>query len=218
MSYTPFNPTVGKIPFNNNDVWEDSFLVNDTTNSILKSVYGGNNLGFIIDFNSGNINFGDVDYNINGNILGFDFNNSSLQMFHNAQNVGIRIDIADVKLGDMSNFNSTMYLNISDNNSTISSNFQGNDIGLKLDFGNLIYKFGAVNSGICGLIADDNTRQVYFGDVTNNGNGTSFGVSDNMQKLIASANLLTGSSGSVSGQHLKINVGGNDYVIELKNP
>lgn len=55
-------------------------------------------------------------------------------------------------------------------------------------------------------------------DPDGNGNGSYFGLDDSNQCIIASANLLTNTSGSSSGQHLMINVNGINYVIELKNP
>ena len=65
---------------------------------------------------------------------------------------------------------------------------------------------------------DNSTSKTTFGDIGGNSNSTTFGVDDIHKQLIGSGNLLVGTSGSSSGQYLKINVGGIDYVIELKNP
>lgn len=111
--------------------------------------------------------------------------------------------------------------------------------GLYCDFANGQFRFGNLNSGdylefnssqnaiynsklffityvASGLSC--NGGQTFIGDIDTNVNGTVFAVDDNNQTLIASGNLSVGSSGSSSGQHLKILVGGTPYVIELKNP
>ena len=67
-------------------------------------------------------------------------------------------------------------------------------------------------------ILDSDVNKITIGDNLGNVNSSTFGIDDSNQTLIASSNLIVGTSGSSSGNHLKINVGGNDYVIELKNP
>lgn len=64
----------------------------------------------------------------------------------------------------------------------------------------------------------DRTNRVTLGDINGNFNSTYFSVNDFDQTLLFSNNLKTSSSGSNSGQHLKVNVGGVDYVIQLLNP
>ena len=57
------NPTTDRIPYNSGLAFGDSFLVNDATNSILKTVYSGNDVGLKLDF--ANYEFSLGDYNGN---------------------------------------------------------------------------------------------------------------------------------------------------------
>ena len=97
--------------------------------------------------------------------------------------------------------------------------WQNSIINFSIDFGTDNYYLGKNYENLdLGIIISQFDRTVIIGDKGNIINGTTFGIDDYNQYLTASANLLVGTSGSVSGQHLKINVGGTDYVIELKNP
>ena len=139
-----------------------------------------------------------------------------------------------IELGELSGNYDMTTLYIDDSTSTIKTSWQGADIGLKLDFVNDQYYLGKFN-GLTYIFANVVNDEIYIdsagyrnfqaaadltqiGDNNGNGNTTTFGVNDSSQKLVASTNLLVGSSGSASGQHLKIKVGTTDYVIELKNP
>lgn len=197
------------------------FLI-DGANDVVRSFYttAYTNVGLKLDFanNIYSIGTDPAGYGIGG--FWFDLNNF------------------DSLIGDGSlNSNGTV-LSVYNSTQTIKTANQGNDVGLKLDFVSLYSFLGDYNSlysgvyllldndqgfarlfsggGFVNLYADGNVTQI--GDTTNFQNGTKFGVDDNNELLTASSNLLVGSSGSTSGQHLKINVGGTNYVIELKNP
>lgn len=75
--------------------------------------------------------------------------------------------------------------------------------------------------------SDDEDSGVQIGDYTGVTTNCHLFVRTQTQRLqwidfsywdITGTALLTTSSGSTSGYHLKVNVGGNNYVIELKNP
>lgn len=54
------NPTSTFMPFNNAGTFADSFLVNDTTNNVLKSVYSGNDIGLKLDFANSEYIYGNL--------------------------------------------------------------------------------------------------------------------------------------------------------------
>lgn len=155
--------------------------------------------------------------------------------------IGLTSFISD--FGDYANVAKGDYIRVDNNNEFIKTYMSNAEFGLFVDRTNQVFigDYGGIGagtlisifdalaiieiaastrftlySGAAGLSATNGNTVIGDHDVVNN--GSIFGVNDNNQKLIASSNLLVGSSGSASGQHLKINVGGNDYVIELKNP
>jgi len=204
---------------NSANIVHDTLL--DFQNNIARYLtqYNGNDIGLKLDFANNIYQIG-VTSNITGGGL--------------AINAGAR----NYSLGDFNELDNATYLNVDDSLQLIKTVNNGNDIGIKLDFGIFSYKFGdfnITNNGVYLECDDDNGiirlysggghtnfegdgSTTYIGDVGGAVNQTRFGVDDTNQKLIASSNLLVGSSGATSGQHLKIKVGTTDYVIELKNP
>lgn len=193
------------------------------TFKLINTNYNGFNVGLNLDFNSNEYSLGDILGNL-GASSGISINSSLIQIY-NTDNIAIT-------------GNNLITIN---SNSVVSRSANQLETGINLDFANLIFSFGHVNYGTnylefdseiatfkagseiylyagnkCGLYS--NIAVSYIGDITGNGNSSSFGIDDTSQTLIATGNLLRSTSGSVSGQHLKINVGGTDYVIELKNP
>jgi predicted molibdopterin-dependent oxidoreductase YjgC len=100
------------------------------------------------------------------------------------------------KLGDYDSHLNGMILTINDNN----------------------YQIYTEGFGILIENEPGTTNQTVIGDFTGNLNNTYFIVNDLTQKIEYSANLKTSSAGGSSGDYLKVNVGGTDYVIELLNP
>lgn len=189
----------------------------DNTTNKYNLAYGGAELG--IKNNNGN----PLIYTSNQGTdsgLYLDFANGNFGLINNtAAQEGIWIN-------DLFGTNKSIYIGFGDSTKAligvqpnlIFTNYSSNNVGLKLDFVNLKYTFGATDTGIVGLSVEDDIHIVSLGDITGNGQGTIFGVDDNAEKLIGSANLTVGGTHSNSGLHLKINLGGTDYVIQLLNP
>lgn len=129
------------------------------------------------------------------------------------------------------------YLDVNDGNQIINTYHQGNEKGLKLDLGNDNYLFGDYQSvtngvyfqadndigiarifsggGYFNFEADAVTTRI--GDIGGTNNGTTFGVDDQNETLSGTTNLLSGTAGGNSGQHLKIKIGTTQYKISLLN-
>jgi hypothetical protein len=166
------------------------------------------------------------------------------QIYIVSGNSGLSINNIDgiTSIGDIGNENNQNQFFIDDNSSKFYTKSQGNENGLKLDFLNRFHSFGDFGVSGYGLTIDVNSAEArlfcsnvyittgnasgfqssgnntYIGDIDGNGNSTTFGIDDNNRTLIGSGNLTTGNAGGNSGQHLKINIGGTDYVIQLLNP
>jgi len=207
-------------------IGESSFSFNiekDTLNSNQKiySKYGGAEIGLVL-------NFLDNKYILTDNAIESGIKNDGNSVFYTALVAdgvtdGIRIDIP----GNRYNFGSLVgqfdvqvdagnktikigdYVGAGQANQFILDELTG-DILLKASNSITLYK------GNAGVILNGGTSLLC--DPDGNGNANYFGLDDTNERLTSSANLLTSSSGSASGQHLKINVAGTDYVIELKNP
>ena len=69
-----------------------------------------------------------------------------------------------------------------------------------------------------GLGIDLGTKRYFIGDALTANNGTFLAIDDATRKISLGGTITQGTSGSVSGQHLKLYINGTLYVIELKNP
>jgi len=204
------NPTTDYIPYNSGLAFGDSFLVNDATNSVLKTVYSGNDVGLKLDFVNNEFYLGDPT----------GANASVIEM------IGFNINITATQ----NNFS----LKFDDNNSEIVSTSGGNDIGIKLNFNANEYLFGDFGNNLNGhsFQIDDGDEIIFttgFGiqkglilDFGNEkftlGSTTEYiGIDTLNNTLIAGANLTSGTAGGASGQHLKININGTNYKIALLN-
>lgn len=183
----------------------------DYSNAQLYCRYQNQQIGVIIKPNQYYYGFGTGGY---GNVINFEINDQFQQIITslNYSALGLKIDFANSSfyLGDFDGLNNGTNIVVNDNTARIG--LTAND-QLLLYGGNYVELRTSLNSS---LMLDNNISK--FGDTINTGNSSIFGVDDSNQTLIASFNLIVGTSGSSSGQHLKINVGGTDYVIELKNP
>jgi hypothetical protein len=203
----------------------------DANNNIIKTFNVAGDIGLNLDLANGEYELGDFNNIYNGTTLLIDDNNSTIKSSYGGGDIGLKLDFAndqmyittsnsqidlissqfrvaiggvdnciqggsssnfDVLLGDITGaVNNTVFF-VDVFSSTIKTQYSGNDIGLYLDFANDKYTLGSTTE--------------YIGiDPTNN-------------TLIAGANLLSGSAGGSSGQHLKINVNGTNYKIKLENP
>lgn len=216
IAYLFFNGSNGNAKFINT-ITNDDILNLDITTNKYNFGYSGSELGIRLNNNNPLIYTSNQGQDSG---LYIDFANGNFGLINNS------VAQEGIFINDLFGANKSIYIGFGDSGkasiavepNVIRTNYSSNNVGLKLDFVNFKYTFGAVDTGICGLSVEDDIRIVSLGDITGNGQGTIFGVDDNAQKLIASTNLLTTSSGSSSGQHLKINIAGTNYVIELKNP
>jgi hypothetical protein len=212
------------------------------TDDIIKGNFGGIQFGFLCS-TFGTYLFGAIDLGFRTNLF-VDDNLQVIKTNFNSQDYGFYVDfqLQSVRIGDTSNVFNTLNLYIDNSNGQIFSEILGNPNGIKLDFTNNNYSFGDFGVSGYGLVVDvvnnsaitfapfvgiltgngsgfsATVSNTFIGDVDGNVNNTVFGVEDNTQTLLASANLLTPNTSGQSGQYLKINVGGNDYVIDLRNP
>lgn len=160
------NPTTNYIPFNSGLAFGDSYLVNDSTNSVLKTVYSGNDVGLNLDFVGQVYRFGDYNFISNGSYL---FLDSGLQY--------AEINTASANLI------------VDGSNWFIKTQYNNNDIGLKLDFASNTFTFGddVINNNFLRFTigansnAELSTSFASIGDVFSLVNGTTFNVEDNNQ-------------------------------------
>lgn len=186
--------------FNGNPGGNNTFFYVDDFFRQMQARFGGNGaFGLDLDYANNFCKYGDANnlININSNGLVFDCANLVTQFTYGNLWEGMQLDYgsSNYKFGsNNATLSGTSYIEFDLTNKFITT-YDGTDInGIKIDQNNLEYQF-------------------FY-----NGSGTRFGLDVGAQKLTASSDLLVGTSGPVSGQHLKIVVGGVDYVIELKNP
>lgn len=186
-NYISVNPTNKFVPFNDNGVFDDSHLINDPATNSLKTKNGGDFDGFDFDFTGEVYKIGK---GYNTGVMTLEFNYST---------------------------------------GVIESKAGGNSNGIKLDFSTNLFRLGDLgadnyfeaNNGLLNmyqggskLFEIDGNGIVTLGDP---GGSSFFGVDTLGDTLRGGINLITTSAGNNSGFHLKINIGGNDYVIELRN-
>lgn len=121
--------------------------------SVIKTISGSNDIGLKLDFAN------------NSYILGKDIDFSIL----------VDVNPKVVSLGDWNFSNNGTSWNLDDNNQTIRTTNQGNDIGLIVDFANTYYRLGTDDQG---LLIYLNTNRYYFGDAGSINNGSVFFVDD----------------------------------------
>lgn len=194
----------------------------DDVNQIIKTAYQGSDIGLKLDFANNVFTLGETDM-----YLKIDISNDIISTVYQGSPNGLVIGYQGLyyALGDYNQTTFGTHILIDNSANQLIKTFNnGNDVGLKLEFNNNDYYFGDYGGAHLNVASYDDAiyvnaiQAVYIGDYFGAQNGTIFGVLDGSQTLDASANLLVGTSGPVSGQHLKIRVGGTDYVIELKDP
>lgn len=184
-------------------------IVSDTIQKIYTANNGVNN-GLSLDFNPLNFifRFGDFE-GLSSGYLEID-NAIVSTKFGSNDYVGLYATYSDgVSVGYMNGNGGFMKFNVDDGIGIGSETFMFNLFGIK------IYESGTSD------------RSVKIGDYDFANNGAFLEVNDYYNKLIwqnieswviTSTAIITTSSGSVSGQHLKVTIGGVNYVIELRNP
>lgn len=236
-----YNPTPTIMPVFNGSVFIDSYIQNDNVNQLIYDTFGSL---FKFDYSTKQSILGDWNNNTNGSrLIVDDFNTLMYSSFTNVNlKMGFSFDYnnADYRFGCI-DFFGEYFQALSNKLQTITAN---QIQGLLIDGTNKIFQLGdftglfnatlitvddvgatvevnadtsiKLKSQNTGLLATSN--QTIFGDIQFVNNFSYFGIDDNIQKLICSSNLLTSTAGGNSGQHIKIEVAGIPYVIELKNP
>ena len=136
----------------------------------------------------------------------------------------ILIDNSDggiISYTDSSAYWTGFYL-FSENDVRIGNQFQY----MLFDIGSAVIKTYSDGTNEFGLYIDFSAQQTVIGDYDGNFNGTLINVYDVDQSITFSTenlnffgtNLLSGSSGSTSGQHLVVYINGTKYKIQLRNP
>jgi len=156
-----------------------------------------------------------------------------------ARGLSMVFDNINVKLGDYNTSGNSTLLEVDDFNKIIKTTSRGDEIGFNLDFTSDIYLFGDYNNNDYLSINKNNSNTIlkagnsivlYQGraglnlqngvsilcDPDGNGNSSYFGLDDINQTVYGSANLITTNNGTPVNEHLKINLGGTDYVIQLR--
>jgi hypothetical protein len=210
------NDTGLKLDFSNDNYLFGNYIGNDAGRLCINinigecaitDVYFGHPY-FSVANASTDVNFPDLTIDGSNNIIktqcnsvgtGFllDFDTLQYQFGDTSGNTGGMNLVVDntnriITIGDTENLANSTTIIVNDNSGLIKTQYGNLDFGLKLDFINNKYTLG------------DTTEYIGI-DTANN-------------TLIAGANLLSGSAGGASGQHLKININGTNYKIELRNP
>lgn len=184
--------------------------------------------------------------------------NKTITTISGGDDIGLKLDFQNTQyyIGDYNFVNNQTYFYINDNNQYAevaaqnwrfkfdganqvfkTSDYLGNDTGLKLDFAlnrfylgdfqgllSNVYFFADNDNAFALIISNGYTNFqgdgpfTQIGDCAATQNSTTFGVNDSSQTLSGSGNLRSASAGGNSGQHLKIRLGGTDYKIQLLNP
>jgi hypothetical protein len=216
-----------------------NLIVDDTASYVYTTGFNGTIEGLLISFTTPSYTLG---AQFNGNQTNLDVNDGYawIKAMHNGVDKGFYLDYSTSQyyFGACTSGNQTNLL-INDLNENITTLYNGNELGLKLDFATNVFEFGETGnnnyitinnaSGYSEFIANSNllmyvnysgiildTNSARLGDPDIRNNGTYIGIDDANQTLIASANAITTNNGTAIGQHLKINIGGTDYVIQLR--
>jgi len=240
------NPTSTYLPFNNAGVFADSYL--NQSGGILKTTSASVDLGLKLDFgniisslnNSNNIGvvadgsevrLGNIDGTTNHPFLSVDTGRfiSTYDTGSTGRGLGFNFTDRTYKLGEWDGAENGTVIEVNDTNQTIKTVNQGNDIGLKLDFGTGLYQFGDWN-GNGGLVVDNSatneiilfnsvglsllgsSRTAILGDFGDSNKGTKLVIDDATQTITITGSLNT--TGSVSFTSLTSSPQSNVVTID----
>ena len=147
------NPTSTFVPFNNAGTFADSFLVNETTASVLKTVYSASDIGLKLDFANNQYYLGDFDVIGNGCYFVADNDNSFSQIYSQGYN-NLLADGPSTSIGDMSSTGNGTQFGVFDGAQTLigSANLKSGTAGgasgqyLKILIGGIQYKIALLNN------------------------------------------------------------------------
>jgi hypothetical protein len=182
------NPTSTYIPYNNAGTFADSYLINDTNQNILKTIFNTFEQGIKLDFGANIYKLGDfINTNNSTHFIVSDaFKNISTN--YNGNAYGIELDFQNdlFAFGDMHNVTNGNYLMIDNSASSIKTYSNNVQIGLSLDFANNYYSLGdlANNGNFIGIAEALNIIEISTG--VNTGNYTSLILKDNISTIVTS--------------------------------
>lgn len=135
-------------------------LLLDTPNSKISTSYNGSIIGLSLDFANNNYYLGNT---LSASYIFVSPTSIQFGEWNNGTNcLNASINDGGLSLGDIAGVINGTYLQIDAVNSLIKTSYQGNDIGLKLDFNNGFYKlgdyFGLVNN--TKIILDDGLQRI----------------------------------------------------------
>lgn len=118
-----------------------SFVMDDA-NGVIRTSFGGNEIGLKLDFQYNNYILGNIEIGNNGFLVS---PNSCI-------------------IGDAFGNTNTTLLSVNDNNSIINTSYQGSNIGLKLDFSISRYYLGDFdgNNNSTSIAVFDDNQNIYF--------------------------------------------------------
>jgi hypothetical protein len=176
----------------------------DGNNANIKTQYQSNDIGLKLDFANNEFGIGQYFGNGNGcNIIISDNNNNILASISNYYILNFIPDF--LIFGDTNQiFNGTRFI-IKEQSNIINTQYQNNDIGLKLDFANQQYIFGNVFNSY-GYIQDDINGIIKIGDPLGN-----FGGYNNLNIDYLNSLIYTQAGGNDIG--LKLDFANSIYEI-----
>lgn len=178
------------------------YVVNDSTNSVLKTVYSSNDIGLKLDFASQYYSLGE-NFGANGSI-NIDVSNNETGIFDSTIIIG-------------STSGNLTLIGLSDVQGVINTQYNSTLIGIKLDFANGEYYFGDFTVSGNYYIWCDSSNGVALGDPLNKVNNTYLKIDDTNQRWELSGNLEANTAGASASKYLKVRIGSTDYKIALLN-
>ena len=183
------NPTSTYVPYNNEGTFADSYIINDTENSVLKTNFEAQT-GLKLDYAYKAYILGDYDNNVNGTSLWVQDTDKCIKTVGDYGWKGLLLDFNTqvYTLGDYEGLTTSTRFVVDVINQVIKTTDGGTDKGVFLDFANNIYGFGnsASNSlsftpnefNLSNRLKIDFTAAdiLYIGDIGQNNTGTAFAV------------------------------------------
>jgi hypothetical protein len=179
---------------------EIKFTIDDINTIIKTECVGfgpGGDVGLFFDYTNGIYNFGDYNFLVSGTSILINDQNQIIKTQNQGNDIGLKLDFAtnQYQLGVQNNWDIVIdgaqrvitigdweytfdgtHLVIDDTNQLITTSYQGNQTGLKLDFANQTYRLG--DFGGFSLDIDKSNWQIFLGDWDNISNGTLFQLDD----------------------------------------
>lgn len=141
------NPTSTYVPYNNEGTFADSYIINDTANSVLKTGFEAQT-GLKLDYSNRNYILGDYDNNVSGTSLIVNDEFKYIQTLGSYQYRGLNLDFNTeiYTLGDYNGLTTNTRFVVDVNNQVIKTTDGGTNKGVFLDFANNEYTLGDVSN------------------------------------------------------------------------